>query len=239
MVPGPANRSVNIAPNFLWDKTAYSLGLVRDEATGEPTPAHRGEHDAFKQLHLDLLAATDDKGLRALVSFLTAWNPDPEQFTHLTHARDMLDANIVFRLDGEREYIHNCTAGRQIWQDHLATQGGAEALCLVTGELAPVERLHPKIKGVRGAQSSGASIVSFNLDAFESFGRRQGANAPISEQAAFAYTTALNTMLTPNSGHNIRVGDTTVVYWADASLGKAAALAAERIVSIFVDSSSN
>ena len=164
MVPGPVNRSVNVAPNFLWDKTAYSLGLVRDEATGEPTLSHRGEHDAFKQLHLDLLAATDDKGLGALVSFLTAWNPDPEQFAQLTHARDMFDANVVFRLDGEREYIHDRTAGRRIWQDHLATQGGAEALCLVTGELAPVERLHPKIKGVRGAQSSGASIVSFNLE---------------------------------------------------------------------------
>ena len=235
LVPGPVNRSVNIASNFLWDKTAYSLGLVRDEVTGEPTPAHRGEHDAFKQLHLGLLAATDDKGLQALAAFLATWNPDPERFDRLPHARDMLDANIVFRLHGEREYVHDCSVARRIWQDHLKMQGGAKALCLVTGQLAPVERLHPKIKGVRGAQSSGASIVSFNLNAFESFGRKQGSNAPISERAAFAYTTALNTMLTPNSGHNIRIGDTTVVYWAEASLGDAAASAAESIFSILAD----
>ncbi len=235
LVPGPVNRSVNIAPNFLWDKTAYSLGLIRDEETGEPTPAHRGEHHAFKQLHVNLLAATDDKGLRALASFLSTWHPDPQHFSRLPHARDMLDANVVFRLDGERGYIHERIVGRQIWQDHLATQGGAEALCLVTGELAPAKRLHPKIKGVRGAQSSGASLISFNLDAFESFGRKQGDNAPVSERAAFAYTTALNTMLTPNDGNNMRIGDTTIVYWAEASLGDAAASAAESIFSILAD----
>ena len=235
LVPGPVSRSANIAPNFLWDKTAYSLGLVRDDVTGEPMPAHRGEHDAFKQLHLDLLAAADDKGLRALASFLSAWNPEPEQFARLPHAQEMLDSNVVFRLQGEREYIHDRAVGRRIWQDHLETQGGTEALCLVTGELAPVERLHPKVKGVRGAQSSGASLISFNLDAFESFGRRQGGNAPVSERAAFAYTTALNAMLTPNSGNNIWIGDTTVVYWAEASLGDAAASAAESIFSILAD----
>lgn len=76
-------------------------------------------------------------------------------------------------------------------------------------------RLHDKIKGVRGAQSAGASIVSFNLDAFESYGRKQGDNAPVSERAAFAYTTALNTMLAPKSRRHIRIGDSTVVFWAE------------------------
>lgn len=235
LVPGPVNRSVNVAPNFLWDKTAYSLGLIRDEATDEPTPSYRGEYEAFKQLHLGLLATTDDSGLRALAAFLNSWSPKPERFARLPHALDMLDANVVFRLDGELEYIHDRMVGRQIWQDHLAAQGEADALCLVTGEHAPVGRLHPKIKGVRGAQTSGASIVSFNLDAFESFGKKQGANAPVSERAAFSYTTALNTMLLPNSGNSIRVGDTTVIFWAEASLGLAAASAAESIFSILAD----
>lgn len=235
LVPGPVNRSVNVAPNFLWDKTAYSLGLTRDETTEEPALSRRGEHDAFKQLHLRLLAAADDRGLLALAAFLNSWSPNPERFARLPHAQDMLDANVVFGLDGELEYIHDRMVGRQIWQDHLAAQGEAAALCLVTGERAPIGRLHPKIKGVRGAQSSGASIVSFNLDAFESFGKKQGTNAPVSERAAFAYTTALNTMLAPNSGNNIRVGDTTVVFWAEANQGHAAASAAESIFTILAD----
>lgn len=234
-VPGPVNRSVNVAPNFLWDKTAYSLGVTRDRDTEKPALARRGEHDKFKELHFDLLAATDDAGLLALAAFLDSWNPDPERIARLPHAEDMLDANVVFRLDGELGYIHDRIAGRQIWQDHLAAQGGKDALCLVTGERAPIGRLHPKVKGVRGAQSAGASIVSFNLDAFESFGKKQGANAPVSERAAFAYTTALNTMLAPNSGNNIRIGDTTVVYWAEANQGHAAASAAESIFAILAD----
>ena len=215
-VPGPAIRSANIAPNFLWDKTAYALGWTRDKATGEPKQADRGEHEAFKRLHMDLLAATDDEGLQALTAFLRNW--DPKKYADLRHARDMLDANIVFRLDGELQFIHDRTAVRHIWHDHLASQGGAEALCLVTGERGPVQRLHPKIKGVRGrgTQTSGASMVSFNLDAFESFDRKQGANAPVSERAAFAYTTALNAMLAPNSGRSVRIGDTTAVFWAEA-----------------------
>ena len=238
LVPGPVHRSANVVSNLLWDKTAYSLGLVglrKDDEPVQATLSRRGEHDAFKQLHLDLLAETDDQGLRALAAFLNVWNPDPEQFIRWPHAMDMLDTNIVFRLDGELGFIHERTASIQIWQNHLATLGGATELCLVTGEPAPIERLHPKIKGVRGAQPSGASVISFNLDAFESFGREQGANAPVSERAAFAYTTALNVMLTPNSGHSLRIGDTTVVYWARSSLGDAASSSAEYLLSMLLD----
>ena len=82
--------------------------------------------------------------------------------------------------------------------------------------------MHPAIKGVWGAQTSGASIVSFNLDAFTSYGHEQGENAPVSEAAAFAYTTALNRFLEKGSGHRLQIGDASTVFWADASDVKAA-----------------
>src|SRR5690606_15567496 len=89
--------------------------------------------------------------------------------------------------------------------------------CLLTGETAPIARLHPKIKSVTGAQSSGASIVSFNAPAYESYGKTQSYNAPVSETAAFQYGTALNSLLTgPQSKkHRIRIGDTTTVFWTE------------------------
>ena len=89
--------------------------------------------------------------------------------------------------------------------------------CLVSGELRPIARLHPSIKGVQGAQAVGASIVSFNARAYESYGREngQGLNAPVSEYAAFAYTTVLNRLLA-DSAYRMRLGDATVVYWAEA-----------------------
>src|SRR5262249_8225385 len=124
------------------------------------------------------------------------------------------DQNIVFALESERldsVYIHDRPAARELWARLSAERDkNAEAICLVSGDKAPVARLHPAIKGVWGAQSSGASIVSFNLDAFTSYGHEQGDNAPISEAAAFAYTTALNRFLERDSGHRIQIGDASI-----------------------------
>ena len=211
--PPPDRRGTKVVPNFLWDKTAYAMGMTRSQDTKEATLARRGEHDAFKSLHQRLLLGSEDGGLKAVAAFLDQW--DPSRYESLRHHDEMLDANVVFRLDDELGYVHDRPAARQIWQNYLASQSEAKGLCLVTGRHAPVLRLHDKIKGVRGAQSAGASIVSFNLDAFESYGRKQGDNAPVSERAAFAYTTALNTMLAPNSRRHIRIGDSTVVFWAE------------------------
>ena len=231
-VPRPVPRTSAVASNFLWDKTAYALGVKLDRDTKQPIPADR-EHAAFKALHKGLLEDPVDDGLKALRTFLDQWQA--ENFARLYHADDMLDANIVFQLDGERRFLHQRPAARSVWRNHMAGQDHTTGLCLVSGEHAPIERLHPKIKGVRGAQSSGASIVSFNLDAFASFGKDQGANAPVSERAAFAYTTALNTLLARNSGRRIQIGDATTVFWAEAAGDEAGATAAEDLFSMIAD----
>ena len=232
LVPRPVPRTSGVASNFLWDKTAYVLGMKRDRNTGQPTPAEP-ENAAFKALHHSMITNAEDEGLTALRTFLGEWQAG--NYANLRHADDMLDTNIVFHLDGERSFLHERPAARSVWMDHLAGQDSAEALCLVSGEHAPMERLHPKVKGVRGAQSSGASIVSFNLDAFESFGKSQGGNAPVSERAAFAYTSALNSLLAPDSGRRIQIGDATTVFWADAAGDEALATAAEDLFSALAD----
>ena len=94
---------------------------------------------------------------------------------------------------------------------------GPMGTCLVDGRTSPIQRLHASIKGVWGAQSSGANIVLFNARAFESYGKteRQGENAPVGQRAAFAYTTALNRLLAKDSRHRVQVGDASTVSWAD------------------------
>ena len=232
MVPSPVTRTSGVASNYLWDKTAYVLGRKRDPDTRQPLPA-APEHTAFKSLHQSMIASADDEGLTALWAFLSEWQA--KSYDDLPYAADMLDTNIVFRLDGERSFLHDRPAARCIWKGHLARQDSTEALCLVSGEYAPIERLHPKVKGVKGAQSSGASIVSFNLDAFESFGKSQGSNASVSKRAAFAYTTALNTLLMRNSRRRIQIGDTTTVFWAETAGNEAVATAAEDLFSMLAD----
>ena len=193
VVPRRVTRTSGVATNFLWDKTSYVLGVKRDQDTNEVILATRGEHEAFKTLHADLFVGTDDSGLAALRTFLTSWQP--ERYGQLRRSDELLDSNVVFRLDGERRFLHCRPAAQAIWSNHLAEQQQTDSICLVTGSVAPIARLHAKIKGVSGAQSSGASVVSFNLPAFASYGMQQGANAPVSERAASAYTSALNTLL--------------------------------------------
>jgi CRISPR-associated protein Csd1 len=227
-VPQPEKRTVAINANFLWDKTSYALGV---SAVSKRTDQ---QHAAFKVLHQRVLADTDDAGLRALLAFFDTWSPQRfrEQPAFTRHGEAMLDANVVFRLEGEHAFLHDRPVARAAWARlRDGDSPGARGICLVTGEHAPIERLHPAIKGVNGAQSSGASIVSFNLDAFRSYGKDQGENAPVSEQAAFAYTTALNHLLRRDVSNRqrVQIGDATVVFWALAS-NKDAAMAAEDLL---------
>ena len=230
-VPQPVNRTSGIAANFLWDNTSYVLGVARNPATKQAITTEI-KHAAFKKFNMDLLAESDDGALRALCRFLEQWQISA--YGSLGGVEEILGANVVFRLDGERSFIHERSAAKTIWTNHLAHQRGAEGLCLVTGSRGPLARVHPVVKGVRGAQPSGARVVSFNLDAFESFGKRQGANAPISQQAAFAYTTALNTLLARDSRRRVQIADTTTVYWAEATCGEDAAAAAELLFAMLI-----
>lgn len=221
-VPQPEKRTVGIKSNFLWDKTSYVLGVSATSKRADK------EHEAFKALHHEHLAGTQDAGLKALLAFLEAWMP--EHFVAPHFHEDMRDANMVFRMDGEKAYLHERPAAQALRARLLASDDAGEtalATCLVSGEHLPVARLHPVIKGVSGAQSSGASIVSFNQDSFTSYGKSQGDNAPVSEQAAFAYTTVLNHLLRRGE-HNrqrLQIGDTSIVFWAEAADGEEAAQA--------------
>ncbi|MBV5263910.1 type I-C CRISPR-associated protein Cas8c/Csd1 [Pinisolibacter aquiterrae] len=221
-VPQPSKRTSGVAPTTFWDKTSYALGVTAGE--GRRTAE---EHAAFRGRHLALFAETDDAGLLALRRFLEAWRP--EDFARLGWPEEMKDQNVVFALESERIgpksttiCVHDRPAAKALWA-RIATEGEKTfSACLVTGEHGPVARLHPAIKGVWGAQSSGASLVSFNLDAFTSYGHEQGDNAPVSEAAAFAYTSALNRFLERDSGHRIQIGDASTVFWADARDAEAA-----------------
>ena len=170
------------------------------------------------------MADTEDEGLRAVCLFLKNWSPDQfESSEYPFFKNEMLDANFAFRLDGDREYIHERQEAINVWLKAIAPKADAnKAVCLDTGKNEPFMNLHPSIKGVYGGQSSGGSIVSFNADAYTSYGKSQGENAPVSEMAAFAYTTALNYLLRRENNQCISIGDTSTVFWAVAGDGQTA-----------------
>lgn len=228
-VPRPEKRTSGIKSNFLWDKTAYVLGVEsnKDKATAKEHPFVLSEKTfaAFKEYHLKHLTDIEDQGLQAIVKFLNNWLP--AQFAQSICPMELLDSNVVFKLDGEQQLIHQRPAAQQLWGKLLADNSAEQGICLITGEKAPIARLHPAIKGVLGGQSSGGAIISFNQEAFSSFNKTQGDNAPVSEQAAFAYTTALNYLLRRENRHCLTIGDTSTVFWAEAENSEQAAFAEE------------
>lgn len=211
-VPQGVKKTSGVAANLLWDTVEYVLGI---DTKGKPERVAQ-QHAAFVA-RLDELPA-DDAGMRAVRAFLAdiPWDTlhaHPDWETLLT-----VNPVITFQLqDDFGELV--CT--RPAIVAHL--QGGpasadnsAQGICLVSGETQPIARLHPAIKGVWGAQTSGANIVSFNQRAFESYGKegRQGENAPVGEATVFAYTTALNHLLGKDSRQRLQVGDASTVFWA-------------------------
>lgn len=226
-VPRPEKRTSGVKPNFLWDKTAYALGVEANkdkvQAKTEPVVPSEKTFEAFRQYHLDLLQHEQDEGLQALYRFLQHWQP--AQFADYPCLSETLDANVVFALDKPSALIHKREAAQTLWAGRLKSDEAKQGLCLISGEEAPIARLHPAIKGVFGGQSSGGSIISFNKESFASFGKEQGANAPVSEVSAFAYTTALNYLLRRENGHCLTIGDASTVFWAEAADSETAAAA--------------
>jgi len=215
MVPEAAIRSVNIAANFLWDNTGYVLGA---DEKGNPERAQKTFQEFVSRQH-EIGDSVDDEGMQAVLSFLDSWNP--ADAPSIEGWDDISGTNLVFRLEGERRYVHENLPVVEAWAAAREADRPGEqearvrAMCLVTGKTAHIAKLHNKIKGVRGAQTMGASIVSFNLDAFCSYGKEQNYNAPIGTEAAFAYTTALNHLLRFESTQKIQIGDATTVFWAE------------------------
>ena len=213
LVPQTVKRSVGIAANLLWDTAEYVLGVMREG--GKPERVAE-QHAAFKARIDTLATATNDDGPIAVQRFLNSL--DLEQIRQEALWPDITAANplLSFRLSTELTGTLICVrpavvaAVTSVDGDEEENRG----FCLVRGEVDGIARLHPAIKGVWGAQSSGANVVSFNLDAFNSYGKDQGANAPIGTRAAFTYTTALNHLLRKGSARRLQVGDASTVFWA-------------------------
>ena len=212
LVPQGVKKAAGVAANLLWDNAEYVFGI---DTKGKPNRvAH--QHAEYKARLSNL--PQEDMGIKAVMAFLD--NIPLEALTDLPAWGEIKKENPVmtFRLQGERDLICQRPSVIQFVQSKLENTETVPGVCLISGEVAEIERLHPAIKGVWGAQTSGANIVSFNLRSFESYGKekKQGRNAPIGKGSAFAYTTALNHLLRKDSKQRLQVGDASTVFWSEA-----------------------
>lgn len=213
-LPAPVTRTVKVTANFLWDNAGYLLG-ISEQKSGQKRA--RECFEASRELHRELLRGADSPAARAVLAFFDHWKPLKASDNPVLSGslKDIFGGNLTFCFRSRK--VSDDPDVRKAWQAHYDGGSGEEESsmrCLVTGKLGPVAKIHPAIKRVKGAQPSGAALVSFNAQAYESYGREQGENAPVSKYAAFAYTSALNALLA-DSTHTKIVGDTTVVCWAE------------------------
>lgn len=240
LVPAPVSRTAGIKANLLWDKAEYALGIpdakklsdiekkANKDLAYKETKAAKDisdvENKAKERLRafiekIQKLNLSDSKEIKAVLIFL---ENNPFDIIKGSFGGDVETLNTIVSEGPNLSFIiqeQDCpVCSIPLVLERTLNKQDAQAqssVCLITGEHTPIARIHPMLKGVKDAQSSGAAIVSFNKPSFTSFGKDQNFNAPISESAAFAYTTALNILLEKDSPNKMRIGDTTSVFWSE------------------------
>ena len=213
VLPKAVKRASGIAANLLWDNAEYVLGLTRP---GGKAARVAEQHQAFVERLRQLRC--DDVGVQALLSFMASLDLSSlQQRPEFDAEFFATNPNVSFQLADDTCLICERPAVREAALASISAPSAddLEGFCLVSGEPANIERLHPSIKGVWGAQAMGANIVSFNLAAFSSFGKSQGANSTVSKRAGFQYTEALNYLLRKGSRQRLQIGDASTVFWAE------------------------
>ena len=192
---------------LLCDKASYLLGIDAKDGSAN--------RERSRVLHHEVLDACNDAGAKAVLAFFD--NPKAGDAVSEGLVDELAKGRMmVFCLEREGNFIHEHAAVRSAWTDYLerAPSDDVEGFCSVTGEYGALARLFPQVTGIPGAQSSGASLVSYNFDASESYGKRQAYNAAISKSVAFKAGTALKYLL-GKPDRRIVLGNTIVTFWAD------------------------
>lgn len=216
-VPAAVTRTSGVRANFLWDKASYVLGTDCDGTSEQNRIRFNSFLDLLQNIGKEIL----DPGYSAVLAFLRKWDCGMTEVNigHHQPWEDVCNANLVFRLDGVPGFIHNRLPVHKAWLRHIQSMFEAPHIqCLISGrDNVPQARIHTPIKGVRGGQTSGGYIVSYNATAFTSYGKGKDYNASVAETSAFAYTTALNSLLSGKSRQKVYIGDTTLVFWAECA----------------------
>ncbi len=213
MVAKTIKKTSGIAANLLWDPADYVLGI---DVKNKPERTARQLAKFISTIQSKLFLASEDEGISAINKFYSQLSDQSMQSD--PNWKTIVENNYVltFKLNNDSSsIIFNRPSVLAAYQYTLSVNSTKEAFCLVTGKSLPIATLHPSIKGVWGAQSSGASLVSFNHPSFISWGKEQGANSPISEKAAFEYTTALNILLQSECLNRCQIGQISVICWSE------------------------
>ena len=198
-------RSSNAAttPNFMVDRAEYIFGMSDIQQKN----VHR---NSFRELIDEVCGDSQNEEILAVKSFLRNWNP-PDS-TDLPYWKEICGPYgkwVGFKLEGIMEFIHERPEVRKLWEDFVDRKNYRRGISLVDGMIHELQTQYAQFPF-----GTGASLVSFNETAYESYGKKRGGNAPISVEAEFKSSTALKHLLR-NDTQRLRIGDATTLFWAE------------------------
>lgn len=211
----PVNRNSGLHPLLGCDDLKYVLGPgnwtePRDHQN------HLERFQAFANLTAKAAAATQDPALIACQAFYSN-QTDVDRARLALAAAGAVTGNLV-ALSVDRPIIDRL-AVRAYWRDHFGVASeqrvgvGGDVMCLISGRICRVPPTHNKIKGTPGGQPAGVALMSFDKQAFQSYGWSQNANSPVAPECATAYVLALNHLLASRrTGRHDHAG-VAFLYW--------------------------
>lgn len=217
LVKKSVGRTSAPIPNHLYDNSAYVLGYSPKDDSGKCIKVFK---DKVAEIYK---AYPENPSIKALYLFYQNFN----NATLLQIQQDPLWEDVAknlnkkysvfsFLLEGETEIIA-CKKNLMILPDNSTEKDTLQKMvCLITGEKSSVVETTTATM-IPGSQAT-AKLVSFQSDSgYDSYGKTKGYNAPISEEAEFAYTTALNYLLRSDSKNKFLLGNRTFLFWVSGS----------------------
>ena len=233
LVPKGVGRSSSPVANILWDNCSYVLGFTEANLPSEKTLTAQQETKRKKEQlkniknHLVFVNKVEElcssipnsKSIQAVQAFYHSEECSLSTFesdVQWENLKKNLTKNISFIIEGDleivpskqevKEYVESLNFGRTDVSDHV---------CLITGNRGKTVETTTSTM-ISGSQAT-AKLVAFQVSSgYDSYGKSKGNNAPISEEAEFAYTTALKMLLDKESKNKFMIGNRTFLFWASA-----------------------
>ena len=230
IVPAGGHNN-SITPQLMWDNVMYALDYTKEEKKEKKIKAHE-KHIAFVSRCEETAKCLNNPYIDAVVSFYKKGELnkvyEDERWNELKNSK----GNISFQVNiGENSVI--VATIPELVQPYIDENPGR---CLVTGEVGELVRIGTNTP-IFGCKNS-AKLVSFQKDSgYDSYGKEQGYNAPISKKAEFAFSSAFKKLI-KDSKHNVVFGNKTknrtYIFWASATSSEIAA-AVEEGVSLVIN----
>lgn len=211
------NSISGIAAETIDHREKYNFGVLWDKKANSFQVSEKA-FEKNKEKNLVFLEDISSPVVDAYKLFLEHWKPEEqtENPVLLKLGEQFINGKFVIALEYGGGYLHKDPEVLAKWdrQQNVAKPDDNVVLgqCAISGKQGKVARLHTKLKGV-GGLATGVSLVTFNAEAFESYGKTQSYNSSISQEAMEQYTEAFN-FLASDLAHRQSLDDMTLLFWA-------------------------